>query len=191
MASHDLIEAYLTDLRRRLPADTVDELADGLVETYQREVATGADRDAAAVRAIAEFGPSDTIIAGFTRQAPGRRAAIRLLVTGPFVGLCWATVLVIGHAWAWPVPDAARFVVGSGLLLTIAALATAATSRRSYARTRVAALGGCGLIALDTAMIIVAVLVAPGFVWPMAAAIPASLSRIGATVRALPLILAR
>jgi hypothetical protein len=191
MASHDLIEAYLTDLRRELPTDTVEELADGLIETYQRQLAAGADPEAAAVRATAEFGPPDTIIAAFTRQAPGRRAAVRLLVTGPFVGLCWATALLTGHAWAWPVPTVARFVVGSGLLLTVAALATAATSRRSYARTRIAAVGGCGLIALDTTMIIVAVLVAPVFVWPMAAAIPASLTRIGATVRAMPLILTR
>lgn len=191
MASYDLIDTYVDDLRRRLPADTVDELADGLIETYQRQLATGTDREAAAVRAIAEFGAPDTIIAAFTREAPGRRAAIRLLVTGPFVGLCWAAALLIGHAWVWQVPTVVRFVVGSGLLLAIAALATAATSRRSYARTRIAALGGCGLIALDTTMIVATVLVAPAFVWPMAAAIPASLTRIGATVRAVPLILAR
>ena len=46
MASHDLIEAYLAELRRRLPADTVDELADGLIETYdgQRSAAAASSR---------------------------------------------------------------------------------------------------------------------------------------------------
>jgi hypothetical protein len=45
---------------------------------------------------------------------------------------------------------------------------------------------GLGLITLDTAMI-----AAPGLVWPMAAAVPVSLLRIGTTVRAVPAILSR
>ena len=191
MASHDLIEAYLAELRRRLPADAVDELADGLIETYEGQLAAGADHDTAARRAIVEFGAPGTIVGAFARESPGRRAALRLLVTGPFVGLCWAATLLSGHASTWPVPVPFRLAVGLGLLLTIAALATAATSRHSYARTRLAVLGGCGLIALDTTMIVIAVLIAPAFVWPMAAAIPASLTRIGGTLRAVPLILAR
>ena len=36
MASHQLIDAYLGSVAPRLPADTVDELADGLTETYRR-----------------------------------------------------------------------------------------------------------------------------------------------------------
>jgi hypothetical protein len=188
VASHELIEEYLGELRRRLPADAVDELADGLIETYDGQLAAGADPDTAARRATAEFGAPVTIVRAFTRESPGRRAARRLLVTGPFVGLCWATTLLSGH---WPVPVPVRFAVGVALLLTVAALVTAATSRHGYARTRVAALGGCGLIALDTTMIVLALLVAPAFVWPMAAAVPASLVRIGATLRAVPSILAR
>lgn len=36
MASHHLIQEHLAELARHLPADTVDELADGLIETWQR-----------------------------------------------------------------------------------------------------------------------------------------------------------
>jgi hypothetical protein len=96
-----------------------------------------------------------------------------------------------GHASAWPVPTPLRLGFGLGLLLSVATLATAATSRRNYRRTRAAAVGGIGLIMLDTAMIAAAVFAAPALVWPMAAAIPASLLRIGTTVRAMPAILSR
>jgi hypothetical protein len=36
MSRHELIEIYLLDLRGLLPADVVDELTDGLIETYER-----------------------------------------------------------------------------------------------------------------------------------------------------------
>jgi hypothetical protein len=185
-----VIEAYLAELRRRLPADAVDELADGLIETY-RHLAVDADPHAAARRAITEFGEPDAIVVAFTRQAPGRRMALWLLGTGPFVGGCWGAALLLGHAWTWPVPMPLRFGFGLGLLLTVATLATAATSRRDYARTRVAAIGGIGLITLDTAMIAAAILAAPVLAWPMAAAVPVSLLRIGTTVRAMPAVLSR
>src|SRR5437762_2472077 len=81
------------------------------------------------------------VVAAFTRQAPGRRTALRLLATGPLVGLCWGAGLASGHAWTWPVPVPLRLVVGTGLLLAVACLAAAATGRR-YARTRLAAVGG-------------------------------------------------
>ena len=50
MAHHHLIEDYLATLRRRLPADAVDELADGLAETYQHHLWRGLDVDYAAGR---------------------------------------------------------------------------------------------------------------------------------------------
>jgi hypothetical protein len=43
VASHPLIEAHLSTLRGRLPADAVDELADGLIETYHHHLAEDAD----------------------------------------------------------------------------------------------------------------------------------------------------
>ncbi|MET7970527.1 hypothetical protein [Micromonospora sp. NPDC005305] len=41
IASHHLIDAHLAILARRLPADAVDELADGLTETWQHQLAAG------------------------------------------------------------------------------------------------------------------------------------------------------
>ena len=41
MAGHQLIDDYLTSLARRLPDEVVDELADGLAETFQHHRDTG------------------------------------------------------------------------------------------------------------------------------------------------------
>jgi hypothetical protein len=191
VASHALIDAYLAELGRQLPAGTVDELTDGLAETYKHHLASGLQPASAATAAITEFGDADQIAAAFTRQAPGRRTAVALLATGPLLGACWGTSLLIGRAWTWPIPTAARLAFGLTLLAVVTALATAATSRRGYARTRLAAPGGAGLVLLDTAMLVAVWLAAPAIVWPMALAIPASLARICFTVRSLPRILAR
>ena len=88
MASHHLIDAYLATLARQLPADAVDELADGLAETYQHHRSTGLEPDIAARNSIAEFGTPDLVTEAFVRHAPGRRAALMLLGTGPIIGLC-------------------------------------------------------------------------------------------------------
>ena len=105
MASHALIEACLAELGRQLPGDVVDELADGLIETYERQLSRGATPRAAAESAIAEFGDATLIAAAFARHAPARRAALALLVTGPAVGACWGVTLLTGHVWTWPIPD--------------------------------------------------------------------------------------
>jgi hypothetical protein len=191
MASHHLIEQYLAELARRLPADAVDELADGLAETYRHHLSHSPDPNAAARSAIAEFGDPMTVTHAFTRQAPGRRLALMLLATGPAVGICWGVSLLLGRAWAWPIVAPVRLAFGLALLAVVATLVTAATSRHHYARPRVTAIGGVGLIALDTAMLGVVLLAAPTLVWPMAVAIPASLARIVLTARALPRVLVR
>src|SRR5207247_1349905 len=71
MAGHQLTDAYLGALARRLPADVVDELADGLTEAYLRHVSSGLDRDAAAGAAVAEFGEPDEVVAAFVQHSPG------------------------------------------------------------------------------------------------------------------------
>jgi hypothetical protein len=48
VASHALIDAHLAALRhRRLPSAAVDEMADGLIETYDQRVRDGLDQDSA------------------------------------------------------------------------------------------------------------------------------------------------
>jgi hypothetical protein len=149
VASHPLIDTHLADLARRLPADAVDELADGLTETWHHHVATGRPPADAARAAIAEFGNAEQIAEAFVTNCPGRRTARILLGTGPFVGLCWGASLLTARAWEWPIPTPAAVAAAVTLLAVVAALITSATSRRSYRRARLGAAGGIGLVALD------------------------------------------
>ncbi|WP_328421545.1 permease prefix domain 1-containing protein [Micromonospora sp. NBC_00389] len=186
MASHQLIDAHLGVLARRLPADAVYELADGLTETWQHHLAAGLPPADAARAAIAEFGSVDQITDAFVAQSPSRRTARVLLATGPIVGACWGASLVAADAWSWRVPAPAAVVFGLALLAVVAVLILSATSRRSYRRARLGDAGGLGLVALDLAMVAAALLVAPTPVWPMLVAVPVSLARIGLTLRSLP-----
>jgi hypothetical protein len=191
MASHELIDAHLAALARRLPSDAVDELTDGLVESWQHHRAAGLATADAARAAIAEFGTAEQIADAFVAQSPGRRSARTLLATGPLVGACWGASLGYAHAWTWPVPAPAAAGFAATLVVVVAVLVAAATSRHSYARARLGVAGGLGLVALDVAMLVAVPLLAPTLVWPMLAAIVASLARVGLTLRALPVTLAR
>ncbi|WP_395108309.1 hypothetical protein [Actinomadura sp. SCN-SB] len=190
MASHPLIEEHLAQLARQLPAEVVDELADGLTETYRHHLTTGTDPNAAARHALAEFGTPDQITTAFVAHSPSRHAARTLLATGPPVAAAWATALITGHAWQWPIPTAAGLTIGLVLLAVVATLATAATGRARYTRTRIAVLvGGIGLIVLDAAALTGLALITPALAWPLAIAACASLIRIGLALRTLPRIL--
>jgi hypothetical protein len=186
VASHQLIDDQLAALASRLPVHTVEELADGLAQTWEHHLATGLPAGDAARAAIAEFGSVDEIVQAFVRAAPGRRLAWLLLATGPAMAACWGGSLVAGHAWTWPVPLAVGAGFGAALLVAVAVLVIAATSRRDYRRTRLGALGGLGVVALDAGMLAAVLLVAPTLAWPMVLAIPASLARIGLTLRLVP-----
>ncbi len=191
MPGDDLITAYLRDLARGLPGGTVAELADGLYETYEHHLAAGVDDQAAAQAAIAEFGSPGQIADAFVRDAPGRRVARLLLASGPAVGACWGAALIMARLWTWPIPVTARLGVGMTLAAVVGILATAATSRHSYRRTRLATVGGAGLVVLDTIMITCVLALAPALTWLLIAAIAVSVGRIGFTVRSLPRTLAR
>jgi hypothetical protein len=191
MADHELIGAHLATLARQLPPDVVDELTDGLTETWHRHLATGLSPAEAARAAIAEFGTPEQITDAFVTHAPGRRAALLLLATGPVAALCWGSTLVTSRAWTWPIPTTAAVVLACVLLLSVAVLLAAATSRHSYRRTRLAGFGGLAVIALDITMLTVVLLVAPSRAWPIVGAITLSLARIAITTRLLPRTLAR
>jgi hypothetical protein len=186
MASHQLIDDYLADLAGRLPAEVVDELADGLFETWQHHLSSGLGSDEAARTAIAEFGIADRVADEFVAQAPGRRMARLLLATGPIMALCWGPTLVAAKVWSWSVPWPAGAAYVLAFVAVVASLLVAAANRHSYRRTRLGLAGGVGLIALDAAMVAAAAALAPVFVWPMVLAIPASLARIGLALRSLP-----
>jgi hypothetical protein len=191
MAGHELIAAYLAALRRRLPADAVDELADGLHESWHRHRAAGLPPAEAARATIAEFGTVEQVVHAFVVDAPGRRTARLLLATGPFVGLCWGAGLVTAHAWAWPVPRAAAVGFAVALITVAGTLLIAATGTGSLRRTRLGLAGGLGLVVLDLTMLAAVLLVAPALSWPLYAAIPASLARIAFTARSIPAVRGR
>ena len=186
MAGHELIDAHQRALARRLPAEVVEEVADGLTETWQRCRTEGFTPIGAAHAAIAEFGTADEIIAAFVLQSPGRRLARLLLATGPLVGAAWGVSLVTAQAWTWAVSTLVAAAFGLTLLAVVGTLVSAATSRRSYRRARLGIAAGLSLVALDAGMLATLVFLAPTPAWPMLIAVPASLGRIAVTLHAYP-----
>jgi hypothetical protein len=185
MAGHELIEAHTDALARRLPAPVVDELADGLDETWHRHLAAGLTPAEAARAAIAEFGSPAQITDAFVTQAPGRRTALLLLASGPVAALSWGTTLVKSHAWAWPVARALPVVLGCVLLLAIAGLLIAATSKHSYRRTRIAHPAALAVAGLDMTMLTILLVVAPQPAWPVFGAACVSVFRVGLVTQLL------
>jgi hypothetical protein len=181
-----LISDYVAGLRQRLPAAIADEAADGLLETYEHHLAAGAGEQVAAHAAIAEFGDLPAVAGEFTRQAPGRRAARTLLATGPIIGACWAAALVLSRAWTWPAPDLLRISMGAALILAVLALAAAATSQRSYRRTRLTTAASPLILALDATAVTAVLLAAPAMTVTLGIAVTASLTRITFTAWLLP-----
>jgi hypothetical protein len=188
VASHELIDGYLADLSRRLPAEIIDELADGITETWQHHLAAGSTPAEAARLAVAEFGTPDQVNLAFAAQQPGRRIARLLLATGPLVGACWGASLITADVWTWPIPPAAAISFGLSLLAVVVTLLASATSRDNYRRARLGSFGAFALVALDALMLIAVLLLAPALVWPMAVAIPISLARIVTILRTLPVL---
>lgn len=187
---HEQLKGYLDTLSWQLPGPVVEELADGLEETYQRHLRVGLGLEAAAAAAVAEFGAPDVIVAEFARAHPGRRAARQLLAVGPAVGLCWAVALVTGRAWTWPVPAASGIVPGLALVAVVTLLAAAARTTRYRAAGRAGAAGCIGTAALDAFMIVGVLAADPAVRWVAAVAVTASVARLVLSVRLLRPVLA-
>lgn len=189
MARSRLIGDYLAELSAQLPAPIVAELADGLDQTHQRYLDQGLTSDAAATATVAEFGEPPVIITAFTRGSPARAAARTLLATGPVVGACWATALILNRAWTWPVPAAAPILLGTALITVIGLLAAAALGSRYRSAARAATAGCLGITALDATMIAVTMLAAPAVIWPIIVAVGVSAARLTFTARRLRSVL--
>jgi hypothetical protein len=190
MPGPGLITGYLETLSGQLPWPVVEELADGLEESCRRHLGLGLPPDAAAAVAVAEFGAPELIAAEFARAHPARRAARRLLVTGPVVGSCWAVALITSRAWTWPVPMAAGLVPGLALVAVMALLGFAARSTRYRPIGRAGAAGCIGTAALDAFMIIGVLAAGPAARWAVAVAITASAARLALNVRLVRPVLA-
>jgi hypothetical protein len=183
--SHPDIDAHLATLADRLPADLVDELADGLTQTYRHHLARTGAPDAAAAAALAEFGDPATLLRVCLDASPGRRTARALLLTGPALGGIWALAFITSHAWTWPVPDAAKAAFALTLAAAIATLAGAVRAH-TYRHARLLATAGLGgAAAVDLAILTAVAATAPTFTWPITIAAGASLTRLGLTATRL------
>jgi len=191
MPGPGLITGYLGVLAGRLPGPVVEELADGLEETYRHYLGLGLAPDTAAAAAVAEFGDPELIAAEFARAHPARRAARSLLRIGPVVGGCWAVALATGRAWAWPVPVIACLAPGLALIAVVTLLAVGATSTRYRPAACTGAAGCIGTAALDTAMIIAVLVADPAITWAAVIAMTASTARIALSARLLRPVLTR
>jgi hypothetical protein len=85
----------------------------------------------------------------------------------------------------------ARLGFGAVLLLAVLTLATAATSRHSYQRTRLVAVAGPVILTLDLTAVAAATLAAPSLTWALRVAIAASITRIAFIACTLPRLAAR
>lgn len=187
MASDQLIDAHLAALAARLPDSIVDELADGLTETWHGYLKAGKPPGAAARAAVEEFGAPQQIIEAFVAQSPGRRLAQRLLVTGPIVGVCWAATFITTRAWTWPIHPAAAAVFGFVVVAAIAALVASTCSRHSYRLARIGGTtGGFGAIIVDSTLLATLLLIDVDPSLALVVAIPASLIRLTLILRLLP-----
>lgn len=185
MAESSVIEGYLTVLSAQLPAPIVEELADGLDQTWTRYRDQGLEPGAAADAAVAEFGDPNVILAEFVSLNPARRTARKLLVSGPIVGGSWAAALTMSRAWTWPVPWAIRLLFGLALVTVIGMLVPAAFGKRYRSVGRAGTAGCVGMTVLDVAVVLTAVLATPALVWPLTLAMAASAGRLTYTSRAL------
>ena len=177
MSGPGLIDGYLAELSADLPGRIVEELADGLDETYRRYLGQGLAQDAAARAAAAEFGEPRVVMAAFTDASRGRRTARRLLAAGPGVGTCWAIVLITARAWQWPVPVVARVLFGIMLIAVIGLLAAAALGRHYRPVCQAAAAGCVGTAIVDAAVTGTVLVTAPALAWPIAVAVALSAGR--------------
>ncbi|TCN35598.1 hypothetical protein EV644_115162 [Kribbella orskensis] len=190
MADRDLIHSYLSELARRLPAEAVEELADGLEETFQHQLRRGNSPTEAARVAIAEFGRPAQVTAAFAHQSSGRRTAIALLATAPMFACLWATTLITAHAWNWQIAPGAAVAFGATLLTVAATLGIVARSNNPKT-ARLTGPASITLILLDLGILATLATAAPAVTWAMALAVPASLLRVVLAGRNLPRLFAR
>jgi hypothetical protein len=177
-----LITGYLEVLAAQLPGPIVEELADGLTETYRSHLSRGLSADAAAEAAVEEFGSAEEILAGFARVNPARQAARRLLGLGPAVGGCWVAALVTSRVWPGPAP--ARVTLGLLLVSCIGLLLVAALGSR-YRLAVYSGMAACaGFAALDASLIVGTLLVAGLASWVTVLAMAVSSARIALCARA-------
>jgi hypothetical protein len=189
LIGHPLIEQHLAVLRRALPTDLVDELADGLHSSYHDQLVATGDPDAAARAAVAGFGDPGTIIAAYADTAPARRTARLLLACGPLTGAAWAAALLTAPTWVTQAALPVRLLLGATVAVLAALLASSATGILGYrVRHLCVTAAGVGTLVLDSTMIAVALLTGPTAHPVLLLALAVSGARALLTIRQLALL---
>jgi hypothetical protein len=153
VAEPELITTQLHALRSRLPEQLYDEVADGLLETYQAQLESHPRRADAARAAVTEFGDVDTITRAVCRNSSWHHLSSVLLSTGPVLGGVWAVTLLSGPTWLFSVPDSIRICYGAALLTAVALLLSGRLETRAYQKgLRQVLLASIVLVVLDLTM---------------------------------------
>lgn len=184
LAPAQSIESYLSQVAAALPgpararADIVAELRGGLLDATDAHRRAGLAPPAAAQAAVAEFGHPAQVAAAFRpglAATQARHVAATLLVTGPLIGLLWATAARASHIgvhdappWQWTgMPPAAPIafpLFAAVFIITVwtAFITLAATGRltrwlprRSRLAPTAAAIAGFGAATVDVIVLIV------------------------------------
>ena len=178
------------------------ELRSGLLDAVDAHRTAGLSPAQAALAAIREFGDPVQVAGGFRAEIAAslaRRVAVTLLATGPLVGLLWIATAVMSHLglphgppWRWvALPPGLAVSIGlvavaAGITAWAAVVGIAATGRLTRwlpARPRraptAAAVAGFGAVSADglgLALLAVQLVVAPGRLSPVLAAVAATAS---------------
>lgn len=143
----DPVEEYVAALSgalrgpARAKARLVDEIRDGLTETLAAHERAGADPASAAREAVREFGSPDELVPGCQQEltvAQARHTARAVVLTAPFLLLCWYLVRGADPGHEGPVSRTAQLLMahlagfaGAAALLAAGALAvTGGVARR-------------------------------------------------------------
>lgn len=132
MAEPQLITTQLHALRSRLPEHLYEEVADGLLETYQAQLKRHPQPADAARAAVTEFGDADTITRATCLNSSWHHLSTVLLTTGPALGGIWAVTLLSQQTWVTSLPDEIRICYGAALLTAIALLLSGRLETHAY-----------------------------------------------------------
>lgn len=194
-AARPVIAAYLDTLSAALPLSNrartaiAAEIADGLVESTDAQIAAGMSPDTAARAAVAEFGDPVELAAGLCTELAGQTAhhvGRWLVATGPVVGAAWVAAYAARAGVSWPKQIPAMWTAVPFLAVVLAVAAPAAVlaaasgagwlSRRLRIDPRAAAgiaiTAGIGCVAGDSALL-TALALSVGTGWT-ALAVPAA-----------------
>lgn len=189
MACHPVIEQYVADLSLRLPgprrwqAAVLDEVRDSLLEGMRAYIGAAGDPAAAALRAVAEYGPAGQVAGAYAPELAAawtRRAGLLALSIIPAMAIVWNVALRMGPPSRWH-PTGTGLHIAATLIASGVGLTLLCSTAALLGTGRLARITGDHLPAFRSAIcaasiaVSVAVLALLGVVATRAVTAPASL----------------